>query len=117
MPKSLVPVVLKMAEIAPDTKVNTITREQRRALINALKRMRVDIKRTRPLNEAIITAGGVDVKEIKPATMESKLIKGLFFAGEVLDIDACTGGYNLQIAWATAMAAARGMEGYVFEQD
>lgn len=117
MPKSLVPVVLQIAGINSNTKVNVITKVQRQLLIKAIKGMRIDIKQTRPLAEAIITAGGIEVKEINPATMESKLIRGLFFAGEVIDVDACTGGYNLQIAWATAMAAARGMEGYVFGQD
>ena len=89
--------------------MHSITREQRRALQETLRRFPVALKGPRPVAEAIVTSGGVAVSEVNPRTMESKLIPGLFFAGEVLDVDAYTGGFNLQIAWSTATVAARGM--------
>ena len=90
-------------------KVNQITREERERLVCLLKDLHFTVRSLRPIDEAIITRGGVDVSEISPKTMESKLVKGLYFVGEVLDVDAYTGGYNLQIAFATANAAALAM--------
>ena len=107
LPKKLIPVVVNLSGIAPDTKVNEITREQRHNLVNLLKSMTFTVKKFRPVSEAIITSGGVNVKEIKPSTMESKIIPGLFFAGEVIDVDAYTGGFNLQIAFSTGYLAGK----------
>ena len=105
LPKSLVPVMLNRAQIDGHTKCNAVTAEQRKRLLNALKRFDILIHSFRPIDEAIVTSGGVDVKEISPKTMESKLVSGLFFAGEVLDLDAYTGGVNLQIAYYTGRLA------------
>ena len=105
--KSMIPVLIRLSGIPEDTKVNSITREQRHQLLHLFKAFPVSITGTRPIDEAIVTAGGVDVREINPRTMESRLVNGLYFAGEVLDLDACTGGYNLQIAWSTGHAAGR----------
>ena len=105
--KTLIPVIIEKSLISPNTKINSINREQRLGLVRLLKSFRIDIIRPRPIEEAIITSGGIDLKEINPKTMESKLIKGLYFAGEIIDADAYTGGFNLQIAWSTANAAAR----------
>ncbi|MBQ3136154.1 MAG: NAD(P)/FAD-dependent oxidoreductase [Clostridia bacterium] len=105
LPKKLVPVIVKLSGIKPSTKVNQITKEMRAGLINILKDMKVTVLKFRPIEEAIITSGGVNVKEIDPKTMESKFCKGLFFAGEVLDVDAYTGGFNLQIAFSTGRLA------------
>ncbi len=107
LPHSLIPVVLEEAGIDPAEKVNQITRETRQDLVYALKHLTAGITRARPIEEAIITAGGVNTKEIDPKTMESKLCKGLYFAGELIDADAYTGGFNLQIAFSTAAAAGR----------
>lgn len=106
LPKSMIPIVIKIAGISPETKVHSITKAQRLSLLESIKAMRLDISKPRPIDEAIITSGGVSVKEVDPTTMESKLVKGLYFAGEILDVDAYTGGFNLQIAWSTAYAAA-----------
>ncbi len=105
LPKSLIPVVVKLSGIAPNVKVNQITKEQRQNLVSIIKGIKLHIIGTRPIEEAIITSGGVSVKEINPNTMESKLIKGLYFAGEVIDTDAYTGGFNLQIAFSTGYVA------------
>lgn len=105
LPKKLIPVVLNRWGIDTDKKCNLITREERKALLNILKDFTVSINGTRPIDEAIITSGGVKTTEINPKTMESKLIKGLYFAGEVIDVDAYTGGFNLTIAWATGKLA------------
>lgn len=105
LPKSFVPYVVAASGISPETKVNSVTKEQRAALVKAVKHFVLTPTGLDPIETAIITAGGVSVKEIDPKTMESKLIPGLFFAGEVLDLDAETGGYNLQIAFATGYAA------------
>ena len=105
MPKKLIPVIIAESGIDPRLKVNAITREQRRALLTLLKGFRLSLTGFRPIDEAIITSGGVNVKEIQPKTMESKLMRGLYFAGEVIDVDAYTGGYNLQIAFSTAVLA------------
>jgi predicted Rossmann fold flavoprotein len=101
----MIPVLIARSGIDPATKVHSITREQRAALVSLFKSFRIDITAPRPIDEAIITSGGVSTREIVPATMESKLVRGVHFAGEVLDADAYTGGYNLQIAWATGYAA------------
>ncbi|MCQ2463334.1 MAG: NAD(P)/FAD-dependent oxidoreductase [Clostridia bacterium] len=105
LPKKLVPVVVKLTGIKPSLKTNQITREQRGTLVNSLKDLKLTVKGFRPIDEAIITSGGVSVKEIDPKTMESKKISGLYFAGEVIDVDAYTGGYNLQIAFSTGRLA------------
>ena len=97
--------MLNRAQIDGHTKCNAVTAEQRKRLLNALKRFDILIHSFRPIDEAIVTSGGVDVKEISPKTMESKLVSGLFFAGEVLDLDAYTGGFNLQIAYSTGRLA------------
>ena len=104
--RMMIPVLIERSGIPPETKVHSITREQRRKLLELLKCFEIKISGPRPISEAIITSGGVDTKEISPKTMESKLISGLYFAGEIIDADAYTGGYNLQIAWSTARAAA-----------
>ena len=101
----MIPVVIRLSEIPEDTRVNNITREQRMKLLHLLKAFPVSVSGFRPIDEAIVTAGGVSTKEINPRTMESKLIQGLYFAGEVLDLDAYTGGFNLQIAWSTGFVA------------
>ncbi len=106
LPAKLIPVAVKLSGIDPEQKVNGITKEQRRKFGELLKAFPVRVSGFRPIDEAIITSGGVSVKEISPKTMESKLVPGLFFAGEVIDVDAYTGGFNLQIAFSTAYAAA-----------
>ena len=105
-PKTMIPVIVARSGIPGETKVNSVTKEQRRALLELTKHFTVKISGLRPVEEAIITSGGVATREIDPKTMESKLIPGLYFAGEVIDVDAYTGGFNLQIAWATGYAAA-----------
>ncbi len=105
LPQKLVPVIIQLSEIQEDKPVNQITREERQALVTVLKGLELTIKGFRPIKEAIITSGGVSTKEINPSTMESKLVKGLFFAGEVIDVDAYTGGFNLQIAFSTGYLA------------
>ena len=105
LPRSMIPVVLRRLEIDPSMQANSLTRQKRRALVELLKGFSVTITGKRPVAEAIITSGGVKVGEIDPKTMESKKVAGLYFAGEVIDCDAYTGGFNLQIAWATAYAA------------
>lgn len=107
LPKSIIPVIISLSGIAPDTKVNQISREQRARLCGVLKALRLDITGFRPIEEAIITGGGISVKEINPSTMESKLVSGLFFAGEIIDADAYTGGFNLQIAFSTGHLAGK----------
>ena len=107
LPKSLIPVIIKLSGIETSCKVNQISREQRRQLCFLLKNFKLTITDFGPIEEAIITRGGVAVKEINPATMESKLVKGLFFAGEVIDVDALTGGFNLQIAFSTGFVAGK----------
>ncbi len=105
LPKKLVPVIVKLSGIKPAVKVNQITKQQRSELVNLLKDLKVTVNGFRPIEEAIVTSGGVSVKEIDPKTMESKLVKGLYFAGEVIDVDAYTGGFNLQIAFSTGNLA------------
>lgn len=105
LPAKMIPVAVKLSGIPPEIKVNQITKQQRRKLLDVLKHFPLTIKDFRPVEEAIVTSGGVSVREISPKTMESKLINGLYFAGEVIDVDAYTGGFNLQIAFSTGYAA------------
>ena len=106
LPRSMIPVVLKRLHIPGELQANALKKENRRALVGLLKDFSLTITGKRPVAEAIITSGGIKISEIDPKTMESKLVKGLYFAGEIIDCDAYTGGFNLQIAWATAYAAA-----------
>ena len=107
LPKKMIEPFVALTGIDPRTKVHDITREQRRRVLQLMKALPVAVKGTRPVDEAIITSGGVSVKEVNPSTMESKLMPGLRFAGEVLDVDAYTGGFNLQIAWSTGHVAGK----------
>lgn len=107
LPARLIPVVIEHAGIAPEKKINEVTREERARLAECLKALTMTVIGTGDFKEAIVTQGGVHVKEINPSTMESKLVKGLYFAGEVLDLDALTGGFNLQIAWSTGYLAGQ----------
>lgn len=109
LPRKLIPVMVRLSEIPPEEKVYQITREQRERLCRMIKHLSLTPKALRPVEEAIVTAGGVCVKEVAPQTMESKLCRGLFFAGEVLDLDARTGGFNLQIAFSTGFVAGESM--------
>ncbi|MDE7098099.1 MAG: NAD(P)/FAD-dependent oxidoreductase [Ruminococcus sp.] len=106
LPSKLIPVIMKISGISPERKINSITKEERRTFGELIKAFPVKISGFRPIDEAIITSGGISVKEINPKTMESKLVSGLFFAGEVIDVDAYTGGFNLQIAFSTAYSAS-----------
>ena len=110
LPAKMIPVIVRRSGIPPEKRVNQITKEERRRLVQLLKKLTYKVDRLRPIDEAIITRGGVDVSEIDPKTMESKLCGGLYFIGEVLDLDAYTGGFNLQIAWSTAYACAQAVE-------
>ena len=105
LPTKLIPVIIERSKIDPEQKVNEITKEQRESLIRLLTDFEVTLVGVRDFKEAIITRGGIAVKEINPSTMESKLVNGLYFAGEMIDVDALTGGYNLQIAWSTGHLA------------
>ena len=105
--RTMIPIIVERSGIPGKTKVNSITREQRRNLLQLMKHFTIEISRSRPVEEAIVTSGGIKVSEINPKTMESKLVEGLYFAGEVIDVDAYTGGFNLQIAWSTGYAAAK----------
>lgn len=105
MPKALIPIVLRRADINGNTKINSITKEQRLCLVRTIKGLSFPLKSFAPIGEAIVTAGGISVKEINPRTMESKLVEGLFFAGEIIDVDCYTGGFNLQTAFSTGYIA------------
>lgn len=105
LPTKMIPIIIRLSGISPEKRVNEITREERSALSECLKNLTLTVTGTRGFQEAIITQGGIHVKEINPSTMESKLISGLYIAGEVLDLDAVTGGFNLQIAWSTGYLA------------
>lgn len=107
LPKKMIDTVVKISNINPNKQVNEITKTERENLINILKNLEITIKGFRPIEEAIVTAGGINIKEINPKTMESKLVKGLYFAGEIIDVDAYTGGFNLQIAYSTGYMAGR----------
>jgi len=109
-PGRLVPVMIELSGIAPEKKVNEVTREERKRLLELTKHLRFCVTGTRGLAEAIITQGGISVREVNPSTMESRLVKGLYFAGEMLDVDALTGGFNLQIAWSTGHLAGVSIE-------
>ena len=105
LPQKMIPTVIELSEIYPEKIVNQISKEERKKLIDTLKNMTLNIKKYRPIRDAIVTSGGVKINEINPSTMESKLIKGLYFVGEVIDTDAYTGGFNLQIAFSTGYVA------------
>lgn len=109
-PTTLVPVIISLSGISAEAKINTITREQRTGFVRLIKHFPLTLQRSRGFDEAIITRGGVSVREVNPSTMESKLVSGLYFAGEVLDLDALTGGFNLQIAWSTGHLAGESIE-------
>ena len=106
-PAKLIPVMIELSGIPPEKKVNLISKEERGRFVRLIKHFTVTLTQLRDYNEAIITKGGISTKEINPKTMESKLVKGVYFAGEVLDLDALTGGFNLQIAWSTGYAAGK----------
>lgn len=106
-PRLMIPVLVERSGIPADQKVNSVTREQRKELVSLFKNFTVSILGPRPIEEAIITSGGISLNEINPKTMQSKLIRGLYFAGEIIDADAYTGGFNLQIAWSTAVCAGK----------
>lgn len=105
LPKKLIPIIVRRSKIEPDKKVSFVTKEERTTLVSIIKNLDYEFLSFRGYSEAIITKGGVSVKEINPSTMESKKVKGVFFAGEIIDVDAVTGGYNLQIAWSTGYLA------------
>ena len=109
-PAKLVGLMVELSQIHPDKKVNEITREERKNLVNLIKNWEMTITGTRGFREAIITQGGIHVKQVNPSTMESKVISGLYIAGEMLDIDALTGGFNLQLAWSTGYLAGSSLE-------
>ena len=111
LPRSMIPVALRRLEIDPEMQANSLTKQKRRALVELLKAFRVEITGKRPVAEAIITSGGIKVSEIDPKTMQSRKVPGLHFAGEIIDCDAYTGGFNLQIAWAPAYAAGTAVSG------
>jgi predicted Rossmann fold flavoprotein len=110
VPQSLVDLIIKNSKISPKAKCAEITKKQRTDIINALKNLNFKVKKLRPIEEAIVTSGGIDVKYVNPKTMESKLIKGLYFAGEVLDVDCFTGGFNIQTAFSTGYLAGKSIE-------
>ncbi len=105
LPQKMIPQIVELSKIDGEKRVNEITKEERKALVNLLKNFTITVKGFRPVEEAIITCGGINVKEINPKTMESKIVKGLYFAGEIIDVDAYTGGFNLQIAYSTGYTA------------
>ena len=117
LPRALISVIIRLSGIAPDTKVNQISREQRKILVDLIKNLTLHITGFNPIEEAIITSGGISVKEIEPATMRSKLIEGLYFAGEIIDVDALTGGFNLQIAFSTGYLAGKSAAQYCLEEE
>ena len=110
LPAKLRPVIVELSQIPPDRRVHAITKEERGRLIALLKAFPLTLEGTRGFEEAIVTRGGISTKDVNPSTMESRRIKGLFFAGEALDVDALTGGYNLQIAWSTGYLAGSSIE-------
>jgi predicted Rossmann fold flavoprotein len=105
LPQKMIPVIIELSGIPEDKPVNQITKEERHKIVELLKNFTLEITGSRPISEAIVTAGGVRTSEINPSTMESKLVKGLFFAGEIIDVDAYTGGFNLTIAFSTGCLA------------
>ena len=107
LPKALIPHIIRLCDIDAHKPVNIITKEERKNLTQTLKALTFTVSGFRPIEEAIITSGGINVNEINPSTMESKIVSGLYFAGEIIDVDAYTGGFNLQIAYSTAYLAAK----------
>ncbi len=105
LPKKMIPVIISLSGILPEKFVNQITKDERRRLAKLLKNLEITITGARPIEEAIVTAGGVSTNEINPSTMESKIVKGLYFAGEIIDVDAYTGGFNMTIAFSTGCLA------------
>ena len=101
----MIPIIIRRSKIESNKKVSFVTKEERQALVRVIKNLEYEFLSFRGYSEAIITKGGISVKEINPSTMESKIVKGVFFAGEIIDVDAVTGGYNLQIAWSTGYLA------------
>ena len=108
LPQKLINTIINETEINPTKQINTVTKNERMKLLQILKNFEITVKGFRPIEEAIITSGGITIKEINPKTMESKLVSGLYFAGEIIDVDAYTGGFNLQIAYSTGYVAGRG---------
>ena len=111
--RSMAPVVLELAGVPGEVPANSLTQGQRAAIRHVLKAFPVSVRGTRPVEEAIVTAGGVSTKEVDPRTMQSKLVPGLYFAGEILDLDAYTGGFNLQIAWSTGYVAGNAIKKHI----
>jgi predicted Rossmann fold flavoprotein len=109
-PNSLLPVMVERSGIEPDKPMNSVTKEERHGFVKVIKDFTITLTNLRPIEEGIITKGGVNVKEVDPGTMESKLVKNLYYAGEVLDLDGVTGGFNLQIAWSTGSLAGSSIE-------
>jgi len=109
LPRKLGDLIVRFSKISPDKKLNSITREERKKLIDVLKGLKLTVKGLIGFSQAIVTSGGVDLKEIDSKTMRSKIIKNLYFAGEILDIDGPTGGYNLQVCWTTGYVAGEGV--------
>lgn len=107
LPQKMIPVIIRLSKINPEKKVNEITREERTRIVEILKKFEFEISGFRPIEEAIITAGGISIRDINPKTMESKIIENLYFAGEIIDVDAYTGGFNLQIAYSTGVTAGK----------
>ena len=107
LPQKMINPIIELSEINAEKQVNEITKKEREKLVEIIKDLKITIKGFRPIDEAIITSGGISTKEVNPSTMESKKIKGLFFAGEVIDVDAYTGGFNLQIAYSTGFTAGK----------
>ena len=107
LPKKMVPIFLQIADIPEDKKVHSISKKERHRMMELMKGLEMHIEGVRTFDEAIVTRGGVNVKEVSPTTMESKLVKNVYFAGEMLDLDAVTGGFNLQIAWSTGYVAGQ----------
>lgn len=107
LPQKLIPIIIEKSKINPNKKVNEITKQERKNIVKLLKNFEISISAFRPIDEAIITSGGINIKEINPKTMESKLVPGLYFAGEIIDVDAYTGGFNLQIAYSTGYTAGK----------
>ncbi len=105
LPQKIIPIIIELSKINPEKPINQITKEERDELLKNIKKLPMTFKSFRPIEEAIVTSGGISTKEINPSTMESKIVKGLFFAGEIIDVDALTGGYNLQIAYSTGYLA------------
>ena len=105
LPSKMILPVIELAKLDGEKKINSVTKEERLELLKTLKGFEIEIKGFRPIEEAIVTAGGISIKEINPKTMESKIVEGLYFAGEIIDVDAYTGGFNLQIAYSTGYTA------------